>query len=196
MGLPAVAIAATVAATAISAYGYYQQGQASAAQASYQQGVAGLNAEMAKRNAELQERNARTTEAAGVSQADDRARALRQMTGTQRAIAAANGLDPDSGSAIDIRGDTERLGGLAIGEIRANAARQAYGYRIQGANAEAEASAASSRGQMYGDASGSAATAGWLSAGGSLLGGATRTFDRWESMSRTGVRMSDPPQIG
>lgn len=198
MGVETLAIAAiatSVIGAGVSAYGQYQQGQAQRQQAQYQSAVADLNAQTARRNSSLASQNAAYVEAGAAKQIDERARRIRAVQGAQRAALAANGLLLDSGTAADLTGDTARLGNLAIGEIRENGGRQAAGYRIAGMNAEAEAQAATLRGQAYAAAGESASTAGWLSAGTSLLGGATSTFDRWSDMRRTGVPLATPPVV-
>jgi len=52
-----------------------------------------------------------------------------QFKGSQRAQMAANGLDLTQGSALDILTDTDFLGERDAQIIRANAEREAYGYR-------------------------------------------------------------------
>ncbi|MBX9741045.1 MAG: hypothetical protein K2X62_13270, partial [Beijerinckiaceae bacterium] len=119
---------------------------------------------------------------------------------------ASNGLIIDEGSGADLQRDTATLGGLAISEIRTNAGRQASGYRIQGYNAAGEAAAATLRGESYrasaanslaaGDfAADNARTAGMWSAGSSLLGGATSTFDRFADMRRSGIFINNVPAV-
>lgn len=193
--LPIIAVAATVIGTGVSAYGAYQQGQAQAQAARYQQQVALLNAQTAERNQALANRNAEYEGAAGARAADDQARRVRGAIGAQRAAFASNGLLLDSGTAADVQDGTAALGGLAIGEIRDNSARRAAGYRIAGLNAQAEADAATLRGQMYADSADAASTAGWLSAGSSILGGATRAFGQYADMQRTGVPMTNIPAV-
>ncbi len=212
MGIETLAIAAiatTIVGAGLSAYGAYQQGQsqagaaqmqaaAAAQQAEYQSAVADINRQTAERNAGLAETNAQYTEVAGAKLQEDRARRIRSIIGAQRAGLAANGLIIDAGSSYDLQEDVADLGGLAIAEIRSNAGRQASGYRIQGANAMDEALAATLRGEAYrlsaqnalaaGDFAADAyRKAGTISAGSSLLGGATSTFDRYGRMQSAGI---------
>lgn len=193
--LGAAAIVSTVIGTGVTIYGQIQQAQAQRRVASYQAQVAEINRQAAERNQRLAERNAQYAETAGARQIEDRARRIRQVIGAQRAAAAANGLLVDQGTPAMLQEDTARLGDLAIAEIRENAARTAAGYRIQGLNAQDEARAAALRGQYYQSAMSDASTAGWLSVAGSLISGATRTFDRWADMQRTGVPMPNPPMV-
>ena len=71
----------------------------------------------------------------------------RRMIGSQRAAMAAQGIDINDAdsSAVDVQADTAYLGELDALTIKANAAREAWGYRVQaqdyrtrGAIAEAE----------------------------------------------------------
>jgi hypothetical protein len=207
--LALAAIATTVIGTGVSAYGAYQQGQsqagaaqmqaaAAARQAQYQAAIADINRQTAERNASLAETNAQYTEVAGARLQEDRARRIRNIIGAQRAGLAASGLVIGEGTGVDLQEDVADLGGLAIAEIRSNAGRQASGYRIQGANAVDEALAATLRGEAYrlsgqnALAAGAFAadayrTAGTISAGSSLLGGATSTFDRYGRMQSSGI---------
>lgn len=193
--MPMIAIASTVIGTGLQVYGQIQQAQSQQAAANYQAQVARFNQQAAERNQRLSERNAQYAEAAGARAMDDRTRRIRQVIGGQRAAAAANNLLPGEGTPALLQQDTSRLGDLALAELRENAARTASGYRIQGLNAQDEAALAGSRGEFYAAAGRDAGTAGWLSAGASLIGGATRTFDRWADMQRTGVPMMNPPMV-
>lgn len=216
--LPAVAIAATIASTAVAAYGQYQsaqagaaqsraQGQAAAQQATYQAAVADINRRTALRNQALHERNAQYIEAGGARQGDDRARRLRQTVGAQRAALAANGLLIEAGtSGADMIEDTTTLGRMALSEVGENTRRQAFGQRIAAYNALEEATTAGLRGDAYRGSGANAiaagefgadraTTAGWLGVGSSLLSGATNSFDRWADMRRTGVVNNNPPAL-
>lgn len=112
----------------LTAAGGIQQMQAAnaAARAGQQQ---------AQQNARIAEAQAKTAEMQGVIDEDRRRNETRAMLGKQRATFAANNVDSASGSAIDILGDTAAIGEQDALTIRANAARQAWGYRAQGVNA-------------------------------------------------------------
>lgn len=56
---------------------------------------------------------------------------VRGLIGSQRVAFAASGQEVDSGSALDVQADTAALGELDALTIRTNAAREAWGYRIQ-----------------------------------------------------------------
>lgn len=135
---PAAAAVVTVIGGAVSAYGQNQAGKYAAA--------------VAAQNAKNSDTLAGQTEQIGL-QDELRARMqIRQILGKQRATAAANGLDVNTGSALDIMAETAGIGETDATMVRANAYRDAWGYRTQGANYRAEGAMARSAGR-YGAAS-------------------------------------------
>lgn len=135
---PVAAGIATVVGGGISAYGQNQAGK--------------YNAAVAAQNAANSEVLAGQTEKIGL---EDELRArmnIRQIIGKQRAAAAANGVDPNTGSALDIMAETAGIGEIDATMVRANAYRDAWGYRTQGANYRAQGQLAKAEGR-YGAAS-------------------------------------------
>lgn len=57
-----------------------------------------------------------------------------QLVGKQRVALAAQGIDVDSGSAGEIQDQTRAIGALDQLTIRNNAAREAWGYKVQASN--------------------------------------------------------------
>jgi hypothetical protein len=155
-----VSMAMTAAGTAMSIAGQAQQAGAQAGMANYQAQVARNNQMVAEWNAQ------RALQQGQVDEQNQRSKAA-ALLGSQRAALASQGGDVDSGSPLDIQADTARAGEYDAQTIRNNAAVKAYGYRVQGANAGAEANlddykAASAMGALpYG-------------MGSSLLGGASK----------------------
>lgn len=104
----------------------------------------------------------------------------RRTVGYQKAAAAANGVDPGTGSALDTEASTTAVGAQDAATIRANAMREAWGLTTQ-----ADLDAAASR---------SEATATRWGAGQTLLTGAMRTYglladqNRPPGSSPTGAR--------
>lgn len=90
-----------------------------------------FNAGMFKQNAALKDQAANDTIASGNTSADWQRVRTGQAIGTQRAVQAANGIDVNSGSAAQLQDDTAMIGELDALTIQNNAAREAYGYRIQ-----------------------------------------------------------------
>lgn len=100
-------------------------------QAQGQQQNAGFQSGMLKQNAAFKNRTAEETLIAGDSAADWQRVRTGQAIGTQRSSIAANGIDVNSGSAARLQDDTAMLGELDALTIQNNAAREAYGYRVQ-----------------------------------------------------------------
>lgn len=60
-----------------------------------------------------------------------------QLKGQQINAFAKNGVEVDSGSALDVLSDTAQIGELEALTIRSNAARDAYGYQVNAMNLDA-----------------------------------------------------------
>lgn len=84
-------------------------------------------------NALYKRRAADETIAAGNTSADWQRVRSKQAIGTQRTAQAGNGIDVNSGSAAQLQDDTAMLGELDALTIQNNAAREAFGYRVQAA---------------------------------------------------------------
>jgi hypothetical protein len=86
---------------------------------------------MLTQNAGFKQQTADETINAGNTSADWQRVRTGQAVGTQRTAQAANGIDVNSGSAAQLQDDTAMLGELDALTIQNNAAREAYGYRVQ-----------------------------------------------------------------
>lgn len=175
MGLPAAALALTAVSTGLSAYGAIQQGQAQSEAAAYQ-------AQVARNNQIVAEQNAAYARQAGAAQEAAQRMRTAALMGKQRAVAAANGFDVNSGSNLDITGSAAELGELDAQTIRNNAARTAAGYVQQGQNFTAQA------GLLDAQAA-NASTAGTIGAVSSLMGGASSFADKWSRYKAAGVEV-------
>ena len=171
--LPAIAIAATVASTAVAAYGQIQQGNAAKEAANY-------NAQVANNNATTANNNAIAAEQAGAVQAEQKQMQTGQTIGKIIASKAASGLDVNSGSSADLVASTADVGELDAQTIRNNADKTAYGYRTQGQSYSAQAGLD----QMQGN---NAAAAGQLGAFSSLLSGASSVSGKWLDFQQKGA---------
>lgn len=58
-------------------------------------------------------------------------RRTEQAVGSQRVSLAAQGVDVNQGSSLDVQADASYLGELDALTIRKNAAKEAWGYRVQ-----------------------------------------------------------------
>ena len=108
------------------------QSRAARTQANYDASVADQNARMSAFQAEDALRRGETE--------TNRARmATKRLIGSQRAAMAAQGIEVDSGSAMDIQEDTAALGALDAQAIQNNAYMEAFGYKSQAIDYTAKA---------------------------------------------------------
>ena len=159
--LAAVAIAASAASAGLAAYQASQAASAQKAENNYRAQVAANNATIA-----LQQRST------ALQQADEEvANSMRQRAqfiGKQRAALAANGVALGEGSATDILASTDFLGQAEVASIQNNAAREAWGYDVQGVNYRAESGLS-----LYKARQANPTKAALLAGAGSLLGSAS-----------------------
>lgn len=94
--------------------------------------------EAGRRQKKLMERNRRLAElqgedaiARGEVAAERRKTQTGQVISSQRAALASQGVDVNSGSAADVQASSAYLGELDAVTIRNNAAREAWGYKVQ-----------------------------------------------------------------
>jgi hypothetical protein len=90
-----------------------------------------FNSSMLTSNSAFKNQTAQETINAGDTSADWQRVRTGQDIGTQRTTQAANGIDVNSGSAAQLQDDTAMIGELDALTIANNAAREAYGYRVQ-----------------------------------------------------------------
>lgn len=169
------ALAASAVGAGVSAYSAHEQGQAQAAAAAYQ-------AQVAKNNQTIAQQYAANATARGNALAAEKQREVSAKEGMVRAAVGASGLDPNApgSSALRLQEDTARLGALDVETIRNNAAREAYGYQVQGVSFAAQAGLLESESE-------NAATAGSLGAFSSIVGGASSVSSKWATFQNEGV---------
>jgi hypothetical protein len=155
--LAPIALVAGLAGSAVSAVGSYQSNMAASENAAYQAQVAANNAKIATTNANLTTESGET--AVGTQELKNRA-----TIGATKAGEAASGVDVNSGSFVAARAGEAEVGALDAATIRSNAARQAYGFKVQAQSDTAQS-------QLDTSESKQAASAAPLSAVGSLLSG-------------------------
>lgn len=165
-------VVSSVAGTLLQAQAQSKQAKAAAAQARYQ-------AQVADNNRALAERMAEDAEARGEVDVRRHRQQIEQLKGRQVAALAASGVDVASGSPLDVLADTAGLGALDEQTIRGNAAREAWQYRVQGSNEQAQATLL--RSQAANTVSGAAGT---LLTG---LGGVADKWWRYRAQTNTGT---------
>jgi hypothetical protein len=126
-----VAVSVAVVASVGSAT---MQGVQAAQQADAAQKAAAYNAQIASNNATIDAQNRSSTLQQGEVDAQNAMRKQASVIGDQRAQMSANGIDLTQGSAQDMLASTKFLGGIDVNTIQSNAARQAWGYSVQGMN--------------------------------------------------------------
>lgn len=119
-------------AAAAAAVGAYTTAQSQKAQNEYMEDVERNNATMAKNQRE-------DAIMRGGEEANRVQREAERMRGTQVVRLASNGLDISSGTPLAILEDSAFFGQQDAATVRNNAAREAWGYDVQGQNARASA---------------------------------------------------------
>lgn len=114
----------------------------------------------------------------------DLRKAAAQLKGKQRAALAANGVALNEGSPAAVIAATDTMRDADIATLRNNAARAAWGYRMQGANSTSRAGA-------LGSAAG--AVNPLLSGASSLLGSASGVAGRWYDLYKSGAFGTSAP---
>lgn len=171
VGIASVAVA--VIGTGVTVMGQMQAADAAKANADYQ-------AQVAKNNQITATQNANYALQAGRVQEQAQRQKEAQTQGAIRAAEGANGLDVNSGSNAQIQVGAAEIGEQDALTVRNTAARRAYGYQTQASDFGATAGLD----QMTGS---NAQLAGYATAGGSLLSGASSVAQKWSQNSSSGV---------
>lgn len=161
--LTAIAVASAVGGTLLTGAGQMQTANANAAALKY-------NSQVSEMNAVLADRRAKDAIERGQREEQRKRLEIAQLKGRQIAALSDSGVDIGFGSPLDTIVDTAVLGELDALTIRSNAAREAYEYKVQGVNARADAALSRANAQ-------SAKTSGYLTAGGTILGGGARAYE-------------------
>jgi len=148
-----VGVAGGLAGSAVSAYGAYEEGQAT-----------GATLDENARRTGLAARDVMQRGAADAGRV--------RMEGTkviaeQKTMVAAAGIDPSVGSAADVAGQSRAMSELDAATIKNNAAREAWGLRLQAKDMKTQAKQARTAGKR---AAVGAVLGGVSGAAGSLYG--------------------------
>lgn len=125
--------AAVVSLAALSAVNSFTQSKAQQSQTDFQ-------TQQLEANARVADIQADDAVKRGETAAKEQRRRVRLSIGEQRANLAAQGLDLDTGSALDIQKDTAGFGAEDEVTIRNNAFREAWGYKVQANDLRTQAS--------------------------------------------------------
>jgi len=164
----AVMTAIAIAGLAMSAYGAVKQSQAQKKQAKVAEDAGEASAEQQEFNARIAETQAEDAILRGKELESQVRLGTKGLIGAQRAGFAGQGVDIGVGSPVDVQADTAYLGELDALTTRANAAREAWGYKVEAADRRMAADVARRGGQAQASAYRSGANA-------TLIGGAANT---------------------
>jgi hypothetical protein len=137
VGLGAVSAGAAVAGVALSAASTISSGIA-------QQNAANYNAAVARNNQTEAQQNATYAIQSGVTQEEEAGQKAAAQEGAVKAGIAADNIDVNSGSAVDVEKSQRETGLLSEETVSNNAALQAYGYETQATSYGAQAGLLSS----------------------------------------------------
>lgn len=154
-----IAAGLSAAGTAAKGVGSLKGGQASGEAAAYR-------AQVAENNAKMYEQSAVRAIQGGEVSSDVAGLQTQQKVGSTKVAQAANNIDVNKGSAVDVRAGIAQAGRLNQETVLNNAQLQGYGYRVRAAQERAQA------GLDLKESAG-AQTAGGIGAAGSLLGAAS-----------------------
>lgn len=118
--------------------------------------------EVAKFNADTANLQAEAAQKEGYAAEERQLAKVKQIRAQQEVIMGAGGLDPTTGTAVQVLDQTTKMGTLDALTLRTNAARQAWGYTTQSINSELQGALAR--------------TAGYFGAAGTLLSGGARAY--------------------
>ncbi len=182
MGWPLIAMG--VASLVMQYVGSRKTAAATKAAGEAQKKVAESSAEVLDYNAMIADLQAKDAIARG-AEAESRFRSqIRGTIGAQRAGIAAGNVDVSFGSAVDVQGDAAFLGELDALTLRTNAAREAWGYRVQATDIRKKAEIARKEGvNAITAASAQVSAQNWNTAG-SLLGSGASLLQMRYSMTK------------
>ncbi len=162
---------------ALGAISSIQAGQQASQSAKYNAAVQDNNAQLATQNATMAGRE-------GAANAAIEQQKTRAAVGGIKAAQAANNIDVNSGSAVDVRSSAAELGELNAISIRSNAARTAYGYQTQSASDTAQSQLDKQQAKYD-------ATAGYVKGATTLIGGAATAANNWGGYTNSTALNSD-----
>jgi len=134
---------------------------------------------MSEANAKLAEQQGLASLRKGQQESDRIDRQARRVQGAQRAAYGAAGVDPNSGTPLEMQADTLYQAEQDKSLVRYNAELQKWGFDVEAANYRAQADA-------YGNKATGAIIGGVLGAGSSLLTGLGQVSGKWAPMQTTG----------
>jgi hypothetical protein len=120
----------------------------SRSQAEGQQLTADAQARALEANARIRGLQAEDAIRRGEKQVVKAQQSAKRLLGSQRAALGAQGIDIESGSALDIQEETAELGATDVMELRNNAWREAWGFKAEAADLRSRADVARLTGRV------------------------------------------------
>jgi len=175
----ALGIGLLIAGTATKVVGAVRAGRAAKRAGLAAQEAAESQAQLSDYNAAVAELQAKDAEARGRDEEGRFRQRVDGMIGTQRAGIAAGNIDVNFGSAVDVQADAAFLGELDALQIRTNAAREAWGYKVEAEDARQRAVITRKEGVQAAAAGREAQVAARFGAVGSIIEGASAVESRY-----------------
>lgn len=169
-----------VVAAAVAAAGAIAKGASDWSAANAQKNIAKQNAEVAGRNAAL-------SMAVGENQAEQIGMRNKAIAGKIKAEQGSNGVDVGSGSAKDIQTSQRALGLFDTMTLKSNAAREAFGFKVQAKQFTDEAAIAKTKANQ-------AILSGAIGTASSLLSAAKSSsaqYDKWQDAAGSASSAGD-----
>lgn len=173
VGLTTLAIVLAATSTGVQVYGAIKQGQAAKKAGEAGQAAANDQASLSDYNAGVAELQAGDAIARGTEEENRYRTQVRGIVGEQRAGFAGANIDVGYGSAVDVQADATMLGELDALQIRTNAAREAWGFKVQAEDYRRQAEITRKSGDNIAAAGRANQTAAFIGATGTALGGAS-----------------------
>lgn len=173
------ALALSAGGMAAKTLGSLGAGSASSNAAAAQAQIAAYQGQVARNNAIIANQQADSEIKVGQTQAFNQSLQNAAKFGNVKTAQAANGIDVNKGTAVDVQASERQLGQYGAETVLSNAQRKAYGYRVQAQTDLAQAGLYDAQGQLSRSSAASAATGGLLSGAGSLLSGASQLPFNW-----------------
>jgi len=144
----ALSLAATAIGTAVSVAGQVKAGRAAKKAGEAERRASDSQAELLDYNAAVADLQAQDAIERGTIDEQRFRQSIRATIGAQRAGFAASNIDVGYGSAVDVQADAAFLGELDALTLRNNAAREAWGYRVEAEDTRRRAEIARREGVM------------------------------------------------
>lgn len=168
----AVMTAIAIGGLALSAYQQVRQGRAIKQAGQAERAAADSQAEILDYNATIADAQAADAVTRGQEEENRYRQGVRSLIGSQRAGFAGQGVDVGVGSAADVQADSAFLGELDALTIRTNAAREAWGYKVQAADTRKRAEVTRKTGVFAERAANAAGNSAYVGAGATIASGA------------------------